>query len=480
MHSQLLRWQLVGLIGFGFLSFRAHAVPAAGLEPIGPWRYLTNYPKAGWEQPRFDDASWNEGRGGFGDGGSFKDETQSSWRSGQIWLRGVISLEQIPDAPQLILAHRAEVQIYVNGHLAADVSGNTPRYVPMPVDASAQSSLKKGKNVITVHAMAIGEHPFIDVKFGQGTPSGAVAAPLYRDPRFDGAADPTVIWDRGRKCWMMFYTQRRANVKQLPGVGYCYECDVGMASSRDGGCTWAYDGEAQGLEFEGGRNTFWAPEVACVKGQYHMWVAYIRGVHTNWGGIATLVHFTSGDLKHWTFSDQLPMQDVIDAALYPLPSGGWRLFFKKNNQTWMADSDDLKTWKDAGRAAGNPGHEGPNVFKWKGHYWMIVDEWRGQRVYRSEDLTQWTPQDDKTILGEPVGTRRDDGAFGRHADVLVQGERAFIIYFTHPGGDSDHEAATSLHRTSVQVAELEYRDGKITCDRNRPLDYKWDPGLMDR
>lgn len=32
--------------------------------------------------------------------------------------------------------------------------------------------------------------------------------PLYRDPVFDGAADPVVIWLPDKKCWLMFYTSR--------------------------------------------------------------------------------------------------------------------------------------------------------------------------------------------------------------------------------------------------------------------------------
>ena len=36
-------------------------------------------------------------------------------------------------------------------------------------------------------------------------------APLYCDPVHDGAADPTLIWNRDEKCWWMLYTNRRAD-----------------------------------------------------------------------------------------------------------------------------------------------------------------------------------------------------------------------------------------------------------------------------
>ncbi|TWT82773.1 Glycosyl hydrolases family 43 [Planctomycetes bacterium CA13] len=276
----------------------------------------------------------------------------------------------------------------------------------------------------------------------------------------------------------MFYSQRRANLKYLPGVGYCYGTDIGMAESTDGGQTWNYIGEAIGLEYEGGRNSWWAPEVVYANAQYHMFVSRIKGIYTEWGGVAVMLHFTSDDLRNWTFSDELPMHNVIDPAIFPMTDGNWRMYYKQDSKTLMIDSPDLKNWSEVGIAADDAGQEGPNVFRWKGHYWMIADVWHGQQIYRSDDLTDWTLQDGGTILGEP-GVRRDDAAFGRHADVIVQGDRAFILYFTHPGGDTDHDQATSLKRTSVQVAELTYQNGKIFCDRNQPLNYRWDPDGLD-
>lgn len=31
-------------------------------------------------------------------------------------------------------------------------------------------------------------------------------APLYRDPIYDGAADPVMVYNRSEKNWWMFYT----------------------------------------------------------------------------------------------------------------------------------------------------------------------------------------------------------------------------------------------------------------------------------
>ncbi|MFA6581421.1 MAG: hypothetical protein WCS79_06425, partial [Paludibacter sp.] len=58
-----------------------------------------------------------------------------------------------------------------------------------------------------------------------------------------------------------------------------------------------------------------------------------------------------------------------------------------------------------------------------------------------------------------------------HADVVVNADKAYIIYFTHPGRTPENKGKTNYEtkRSSIQIAELEYRDGQIICDRDKPL-----------
>ena len=44
-------------------------------------------------------------------------------------------------------------------------------------------------------------------------------APLFRDPIYDGAADPTIIWNPKEKAWWIFYTNRRASATKICGTG---------------------------------------------------------------------------------------------------------------------------------------------------------------------------------------------------------------------------------------------------------------------
>ena len=300
----------------------------------------------------------------------------------------------------------------------------------------------------------------------------APPAPLYRDPVFDGAADPSLIWNDQERAWWMFYTNRRANAPDAQdGVRWCHGTDIGIASSADGGLTWTHRGTAKGLEFEPGRNTFWAPCLLEHGRVFHMFLAYVRGVPADWSGDRHIVHYTSRNLVDWKNEGIIPLSSdrVIDAFVYAKPSGGWRMWYKdeaNGSHIYAADSEDLFKWTVAGPVITGKSQEGAAVFWWRGSYWMLVDRWQGMGVLRSGDLANWTEQP-ATILGVP-GNRPDDGDIGRHGEVVVQGPEAYIFYFTHPAGPKAHQKP-GKHRSSLQVARLELKDGLLVCDRDAPF-----------
>lgn len=304
-------------------------------------------------------------------------------------------------------------------------------------------------------------------------------APMYRDPITDGAADPVVFWNKVEKCWWMLYTQRRANTNAAD-VAYCYGNKIGVAQSDDNGASWYYRGTLD-LDFEPGHNTFWAPEVVYDNGTYHLFVTYIRGVRNHWGGNSQFMHYTSKNLWDWKWRGPVDFGPgkIIDITICRNPEGGWRAWYKNESagsNTFAADSRDLKKWSEGKLAIGGAACEGPKVFRFKDYYWMLTDEWRGLRLYRSSDLEKWEHQG--LILGEP-GTRPDDATNGLHCDVVVVGEKAYVIYFTHPGrgekGEKPEPAPGvmpyKLRRTSIQCAELRFEEGTLTCDRSGDFDF---------
>ena len=64
---------------------------------------------------------------------------------------------------------------------------------------------------------------------------------LYRDPVFDGATDPMVIFNRAEGTWWMLYTSRRATAPGS-GVAWVHGTDIGVASLTEDGVGWLYRG----------------------------------------------------------------------------------------------------------------------------------------------------------------------------------------------------------------------------------------------
>jgi hypothetical protein len=141
------------------------------------------------------------------------------------------------------------------------------------------------------------------------------------------------------------------------------------------------------------------------------------------------------------------------------------------SDTFALDSPDLKEW----RSVKDPGvyklsGEAPKVFRFGDGCWMLKDPDSCPDVHRSADLETWTYQG--KILARPRD-RNDDASIGKHADVVVCGNRAFIINFTHPNGRNfpavNGRMRLVAKRSSIQAAEPVVRDGTLTFDRDRPF-----------
>ncbi len=320
--------------------------------------------------------------------------------------------------------------------------------------------------------------------------------PLFDDPVYHGAADPVIIWNKQKKEWWMFYTNRRAAIDDTTGVKWVHGTRIGIAESRDGR-EWRYVDTAN-IEYfpshlydknfnavndssplyssagEGpGVRTFWAPEIIEHNGVYHMYLTYVPGIFSDWKHPRNIVHLTSKDLLSWQYESKIKLVNdkVIDASVFQLPDKTWRMWYNNEmdgKSIWYADSKDLYNWTDKGKAIAARG-EGPKVFRWKNAYWMIVDVWKGMEIYQSDDLLIWKKQ--TTRILEKPGIGKDDGAIGGHCDVVVNNGRAYVFYFTHPGRTLLNPAKANsfaAKRSVIQVGELKYENGEITCNRDEP------------
>jgi sucrose-6-phosphate hydrolase SacC (GH32 family) len=308
----------------------------------------------------------------------------------------------------------------------------------------------------------------------------AAPKPLFRDPVHDGAADPSLIWNRAEKKWMMFYTNRRADIPNPDpkDVTWVHGTQIGIAESKDGGTTWKYAGTAK-IPYGKSDYTFWAPELLWDRGLYHMFVTVVPGTFHDWNAPREIIHLTSKDLLNWKFDSKLTLSSdrTIDPCVLKTDDGNWRLWYKdEQDQSYIhyVNSPDLFHWTAGGVAIHDRASEGPIVFRWKGSIWMIVDAWNGLGVYKSSDALHWTPQKDNLLAGS--GQFPSDQSEGHHADVQIQSGRAFLFYFVQQGGkDAVPNLPNSANRSVLQVVELTEQDGQLKADRNRPTYVSLDP-----
>lgn len=143
---------------------RVHTVVAHSREKAQLWRYTLARPAEEWFKPDFNDSSWKSGPGGFGTVGTPGAVVRTVWNTGAIWLRREIRLPERPFTQlHLQLHHDEDVEVYLNGVLAARLAGYTTGYKEVPISEAARKALRPGANVLAVSCRQTGGGQYIDV-----------------------------------------------------------------------------------------------------------------------------------------------------------------------------------------------------------------------------------------------------------------------------------------------------------------------------
>jgi hypothetical protein len=136
------------------------------------WRYTFEKPSDGWEQPKFDAATWKEGPGGFGTRGTPGAAVRTEWNTRDIWLRREFELESAKlERPLLVIHHDEDAHVYINGVLAAELKGYVTGYTRVPISDKARAALREGKNTIAIHCRQTGGGQYIDAGLAEITPA---------------------------------------------------------------------------------------------------------------------------------------------------------------------------------------------------------------------------------------------------------------------------------------------------------------------
>ena len=125
-------------------------VPVSDDEPH-TWSYTTAKPAGDWTQVGLDASAWKTGPAPFGHSAG---NVRTDWSDtpGDIWLRREVTLPaDIPAKLAVLARHDEDVEVYVNGVLAASEVGYTDEYARLPMSGTARATLHPGKNLIAVH-----------------------------------------------------------------------------------------------------------------------------------------------------------------------------------------------------------------------------------------------------------------------------------------------------------------------------------------
>jgi Domain of unknown function (DUF4965)/Domain of unknown function (DUF5127)/Domain of unknown function (DUF1793)/Domain of unknown function (DUF4964) len=123
-------------------------VPTSRQTPMN-WHYTIEKPAADWMKSDFDASGWKEGLAGFGTVG----EAHTRWTTGDIWIRRTFTM---PEGDfknlQFYVFHDEDVEIYVNGVLAATEGDYISSYQPLKITSAALAFLKPGAQItLAVH-----------------------------------------------------------------------------------------------------------------------------------------------------------------------------------------------------------------------------------------------------------------------------------------------------------------------------------------
>jgi hypothetical protein len=137
------------------------------LNAPAEWRFSFKKPSGDWTASDFDDRGWRTGPGGFGTQETPGAAVRTTWDTSDIWLRREITLPAQFDPASLhfLVYHDEDVEIYLDGTLAAKEQGYVNTYEPLEIRPAARAALKGGQKVV----LAVHCH---QTKGGQGVDVG--------------------------------------------------------------------------------------------------------------------------------------------------------------------------------------------------------------------------------------------------------------------------------------------------------------------
>ena len=130
------------------------------------WQYTLDKPAQNWFAPDFAATGWKSGAAPFGNDAP---GINTPWKTSDIWMRRQFDLSgAIPAQPQILVRHDEDAEIYLNGVLAATLTGYNSGYDSISMSAAARAALKMGQNTWAIHVRQTNGGQAIDVGLAEG------------------------------------------------------------------------------------------------------------------------------------------------------------------------------------------------------------------------------------------------------------------------------------------------------------------------
>ncbi len=248
------------------------------------WRYRTDDPGEGWEQPEFMDSKWPRGAAGFGKIDQSAARVRTTWDTDEIWIRRNFRLYGVKeeDLPDLCLRmfHDEDTEVYINGVLAMTTTGYNTSYQLFEISAAARQAINlSGDNVLAIHTKQTSGGQYIDAGLSirsYKSNEGLTISPMTN------AGWPTMEEDPS-KAYLLTYTST-------------YDAKMYYACSYDGLHWTDLNGGKSVFGGTDGKPTVQGPFVCRMEDEEGKPLFHL--VHGS-GDAAGLYHWTSADLLTW-------------------------------------------------------------------------------------------------------------------------------------------------------------------------------------
>lgn len=135
------------------------------------WSYTFTGQGNDWMKSDFDASGWRNGPAGFGTRNTPNVHVRTEWNSNDIWMRRTVTLPAtLPSTIAISSHHDEDVEVYVNGVLAATATGFNEDYEVLPFTSEGKAALKPGDNVIAVHCHQTSGGQYIDIGISEIQP----------------------------------------------------------------------------------------------------------------------------------------------------------------------------------------------------------------------------------------------------------------------------------------------------------------------